>query len=151
MIVGEHMASLKKTGFNYSGAGAKHFSAQHKVMESVRDSANITEVNIDDVSPQSPNAQIFGGANTHYSNGNQPLKVVDAGGIANSHLQQNAGTMPNPLERSQSAYDIVAPTRASPIPVSLVPAMPMPVQPLTPKNSKPLLHKDGRTRSTGVF
>ena len=145
------MATMKKTSFNYSGAGAKHFSTQQQVMESVRDSATIKEVNINDVSPESPNAQIFGGANTHYSNGNQPLKVVDAGSMANAHLQQNAGTMSNPLERSQSAYNIVAPSRATPIPVSLVPSMAMPQSPSTPKTSKPLLHKDGRTHTSEVF
>jgi hypothetical protein len=145
------MASLKKTSFNYSSAGAKHFSAQQKVMESVRDSANINEVNINDVRPENGNAKIFGGANTHYSNGNQPLKVIDASGLANAHLQQNAGTMSNPLERNQSAYDIVAPARETPVPVSLVPSTPMPKNPSTPKSSKPLLHKDGRTHTSGVF
>jgi len=145
------MANLKNTSFNYAGAGAKHFSAQQKVMESVRDSSNIKEVNINDLSAESNNAKIFGGANTHYSNGNQPLRVVDASGLANAHLRQNAGTMSNPLERTQSAYDLVTPMRAKPIPVRLVPSAAMPKNPSTPKGSKPLLHKDGRTHTSGVF
>ena len=142
------MASLRKTSFDYKGAAAEHFAAQHKVMEAVRDSANIQEVRADDVNPEVPHAQVFGGAVTHYSNGNQPLLAVDAAGMADSALQTRTGTLENPLERNGVSSDIVSPSRSKPIPVTVVPIAPLKVP--TPTR-KPLLHKDGRTHTSEVF
>ena len=72
------MANLRSSSFDYAGKGAKHFASQQSIMEKVRDMANIKEVKPDEIKPEAPMEQVFGGANTHYSNGNQPHLAVDA-------------------------------------------------------------------------
>jgi hypothetical protein len=141
-----HMANLRRTSFDYAGTGAKHFASQQAVMEKVRSMANIKEVSPDDIKPEAPMKQVFGGANTHYSNGNQPQLAVDAENMAHSVMRTRTGLMSNPLERAASLSDIQAPSRSKPIPVRLVPQSPAKL-PFPAPNRLPLLHKDSRTGS----
>ncbi len=138
------MANLRTTSFNYVGKGAEHFSAQQDIMEKVRNMATIKEVRSDEIRPEVPMKQVFGGANTHYSNGNQPQLVIDAENMAHSVMRTRTGMMSNPLERAATMTDIEAPTRKKPIPVSLVPKAPSKMPFPTPTRL-PLLHKDSRT------
>jgi hypothetical protein len=139
-----HMANLRSTSFDYAGTGSKHFASQQAIMEKVRDMANIQEVRPDDARPEPHMKKVFGGANTHYSNGNQPHLAVDAENMAHSVMRTRTGMLSNPLERAATGSDIEAPTRAKPIPVSLVPKSPSKL-PFPAPTRLPLLHKDSRT------
>jgi len=138
------MANLRSTSFDYAGKGAEHFASQQSVMERVREMANIREVRPDEITPEAPVQQVFGGANTHYSNGNQPHLAVDAENMAHSVMRTRTGMLSNPMERAASLTDIQAPTRGKPIPVRLVPQAPSKFPYPTPTRL-PLLHKDSRT------
>ena len=144
------MANLRSSSFDYAGKGAKHFASQQSIMEKVRDMANIKEVKPDEIKPEAPMEQVFGGANTHYSNGNQPHLAVDAENMAHSVMRTRTGMLSNPLERAATLSDIQTPARNKPIPVSLVPQAPS-KNPFPVPTQKPLLHKDSRTGAGDIL
>jgi len=144
------MATLRSTSFDYAGIGDKFFDSQNKIMQTVRDNANIKEVRPDQISPEAPAQQVFGVANTHYSNGNQPHLAVDAENMAHSVMRTRTGLLSNPMERAATLSDIVAPMKNKPIPVRLVPQAPAKLPFPTPQR-KPLLHKDSRSETQNMI
>ena len=145
-----HMATMRSSSFDYAGVGDKVFNIQSRLMETVRNDANIKEVTPDQITPEAPAQQVFGGSNTHYSNGNQPHLAVDAENMAHSAMRTRTGMLSNPMERAASLTDIVAPSRSKPIPVRLVPQAPAKLPFPTPQR-KPLLHKDSRSETQSMI